>query len=392
MAKRKITAHNSTDGGKQRRSAGIRVLRFVSILLTILLGVVLIVSAYSGRISPLRYGGIWGLLQLSYPLWLTVMVFVVFIQLFYCRKGAFIGFAAMLFTAGPFLDFCPLNFSSRKPLPDAPVIKVMSYNAMGFFNKNYDVENQPEENLTLKYIIDSDADIVCVEEATFLFANKRFGVTHQLLDSLHSVYPYVYKNGDYQAFFSRYPAEPIHLDVNYKELEGYISAYRVTVDDRLLTVFSLHLRSFALDQSDKNAYRDLTELQPDGKRSAIGTMLRKITEANVSRARQAVKLLSFIRLYGGPDVIVCGDFNDCPDCYAIHRLNDAGFRSVYPEVGLGPMITYNSDRFYFCIDHILTRGGIRPLSIRKDRVRYSDHYPLIATLELMPTNKEGTWE
>ena len=75
-----------------------------------------------------------------------------------------------------------------------------------------------------------------MEEATFLFANKRFGVTHQLLDSLHSVYPYVYKNGDYQAFFSRYPAEPIHLDVNYKELEGYISAYRVTVDDRLLTV------------------------------------------------------------------------------------------------------------------------------------------------------------
>ena len=159
-----------------------------------------------------------------------------------------------------------------------------------------------------------------------------------------------------------------------------------------MTVFSLHLRSFALDQSDKNAYRDLTELQPDGKRSAIGTMLHKITEANVSRARQAVKLLSFIRLYGGPDVIVCGDFNDCPDCYAIHKLNDAGFRSVYPEVGLGPMITYNSDRFYFCIDHILTRGGIRPLSIRKDRVRYSDHYPLIATLELMPTNKEGTWE
>ena len=66
------------------------------------------------------------------------MVFVVFIQLFYCRKGAFIGFAAMLFTAGPFLDFCPLNFSSRKPLPDAPVIPTRDTKYFGLTVSPYD--------------------------------------------------------------------------------------------------------------------------------------------------------------------------------------------------------------------------------------------------------------
>lgn len=389
MSRRGNQDSELTATAARRRLLGVRILRFCSMTATVLLAIVMIVCAYSGHLSPLRYGGVWGLAQLSYPLWLTLMLFAVAGQALYYRKGALVGLVAILVTAGPFLDFCPLNFSGRKAQDGNKVITLMSYNAMGFANNNFDYDCQPEENRTLKYIIDSGADIVCIEEATYLYANKRFGVTARLLDSLNAVYPYVFKNGDHQAFFSKYPAEPIHLDTAKGD---YISAYRVSVDDRLLTVFNLHLRSFALDSKDKSAYRDLTELQPDGKRSAVGVMFRKITKANVERARQVGKLLSYIRLYGGPDVIVCGDFNDGPDCYAIHRLADAGFGSVYPEVGLGPIITYNSDRFYFCIDHILTRGDIRPLSIRKDRVNYSDHYPLITALELTPPRKGASWE
>lgn len=374
---------------RPRRPLGERILRFCSMIVTLALSAVLVVSAYSGYLSPLRYGGIWGLMQLSYPLWLTLMLIAILLQLAYYWKGALAGLTALLLTAGPLLDFCPLNFGTRKPGPDAPVFTLMSFNAMGFANKNFPYSAQPEENLTLKYVLERRPDIVCIEEATFLFANKQFGISNELLDSLHAAYPYVFKNGDHQAFFSRYPVEPIHLDTAKGD---YISAYRVNIDDRLITIFNVHLRSFELDAKDKSAYRDLTELQPEGKRSAIGTMLRKITEANVDRARQVVKLLSYIRLYGGPDVIVCGDFNDGPGSYAIRRLADAGFRSVYPEVGLGPLITYNSDRFYFCIDHILTRGAIRPLTIDKDRVNYSDHYPLICTFELEASHKSHSWD
>ena len=74
---------------------------------------------------------------------------------------------------------------------------------------------------------------------------------------------------------------------------------------------------------------------------------------------------------------MAGDFNDVPGCYTLEYLADLGFHNVYSEIGCGPDITYNSDRFYFRIDHVLYRGALQPLSIRRGRIRSSDHYPLI---------------
>ena len=45
-----------------------------------------------------------------------------------------------------------------------------------------------------------------------------------------------------------------------------------------------------------------------------------------------------IRHYGGPNVIVCGDFNDVPGSYPVRSFADAGFQSVYPKIGFGPII------------------------------------------------------
>ena len=86
--------------------------------------------------------------------------------------------------------------------------------------------------------------------------------------------------------------------------------------------------------------------------------------------------MQWLRLYGGPDVIICGDFNDVPGCHAIRTFADAGFHSVYPSIGFGPMITYNARHLYFCIDHVLYRGALTPLYISKGTLKTSDHYPL----------------
>lgn len=45
------------------------------------------------------------------------------------------------------------------------------------------------------------------------------------------------------------------------------------------------------------------------------------------------------------------------------------------------MITYNAHYFWFHLDQIFYRGGLRALSVKKIKTKVSDHYPLMAEFE-----------
>jgi endonuclease/exonuclease/phosphatase (EEP) superfamily protein YafD len=66
----------------------------------------------------------------------------------------------------------------------------------------------------------------------------------------------------------------------------------------------------------------------------------------------------------------------------------AGFKDAYRQCGFGPEITYNANKLYFRIDHILYRGDMDAINIRRGKLKSSDHYPLLATfLWIPPDNK-----
>jgi endonuclease/exonuclease/phosphatase (EEP) superfamily protein YafD len=90
-------------------------------------------------------------------------------------------------------------------------------------------------------------------------------------------------------------------------------------------------------------------------------------------------MVQFIKRFGGKNVIVCGDFNDVPGCYTMRQLEGQELKDVYGTIGLGYMNTYFHNRFYFCIDHVMYRGNITPINIRRDKIDLSDHYPLFTT-------------
>ncbi|MDE6368731.1 MAG: endonuclease/exonuclease/phosphatase family protein, partial [Muribaculaceae bacterium] len=151
-----------------------------------------------------------------------------------------------------------------------------------------------------------------------------------------------------------------------------------------VTIFNVHLQSFSLVPEDKEMFKKLTRLK--GSETEIAQMrshlVNKIREAAPQRVLDTEELIKYIRKFGGPNVIVCGDFNDVPGSYPLRMLADEHLKEVYPEVGFGPMITYNANRFYFRIDHILYKGDLTPLSMKRGSVKSSDHYPVIATFEI----------
>ena len=364
---------------RRRYSPFMRMMRGLMLILSIAAVVALLFTAYAGNVSPLRYGGLWGILPLCFVPCLGIYAGLLLLQLFWHWRGVAIMGVGLLACLGPALDACPLSihFGAREAAPGDSTFTLMSYNIHNFWETR-DTADDRVPNRGLQYVIDSDADIVCLQEAASLGVDPNVHITAEQTRLLHEKYPYVIISGSAQAVLSRYPVEPIHLVVSRSEFEDAdIAAYRVTLPGgKIISLFNVHLQSLALTADDRRLYLSLTELQRQNMDNVKQQLIEKLRYANVERARQTQALLRFIRHYGGPDVLICGDFNDVTTSYSLRTLADAGFAEVYPRLGFGPIATYNSGRFYFGIDHVLYRGAFRPLDFDKGSIRASDHYPV----------------
>lgn len=373
---------------KPKKGGARKFLHVLFIICDVLIIAGLLVSGYSGCISPLKHGGLWGILGLAFPIFLSASVILLILQAIWYRLGAAMTLLGMIACAGPILTFFPLNIgkNDRKPAnADAPTFSLVEYNTFNFHDNRPAGTYDNSYSQTVNYIIQKNADIVCLSEGLYMWTSNVTNINAAQMDSLRDLYPHIIYSGDAQVVLCKFPIEPIHINNNDSVFAtgADMGIYRINLPGgKLLTLFNVHMQSLLLNSDDITLFREITEMKRENFGMIKSQLLEKISKANVKRARQANRLCGLIRHYGGPNVIVCGDFNDVPGCYAIRALGSIGLRSVYPELGFGPLISYNSDRFYFGIDHILYRGSLRPLSIHRGNNKSSDHYPLYATFEV----------
>lgn len=383
----KSTRTKSAPDAPRKRSVGARIGRAAMNVLNVVAVAALIVSGYAGVVSPLKYGGLFGIIGLTFPIVLALVLALAVLQIFWHRRGLIIIGVGLLLCAGPILTFSPLNihFGQRKAAPGDSTFTVLSYNVANLIDQRPDGSYDSTYNAMVSYILERDADIVCLSESKNLGVSRALHISPAQYDSLQRRYPYIIISGTAQATLSKFPIEPIHTSIDRSAFgAGEVGMYHVTLPGgKLMALFNVHLQSLGLNPADKELYMDLTELRTEDMNEVRSQLLSKIAAANVMRARQTQLLLGLIRHYGGSNVIVCGDFNDIPDCYAIRTFESAGFHSVYPQLGFGPIITFNANRFYFCIDHVLYRGDLRPLNFHKGSTKASDHYPIEVEFEVI---------
>lgn len=361
--------------------------------LTILAALGMIAASYGGNIPPASLKGIC-LMVLSFPAWLTAIALMTVIDALWCRKALIVCALVYVSCASAIWDFFPLNVfnASMKRYASVPRFSLLTYNVsnMSDLTGKYPGNVNP----TAAYILKVNADIVNLQECYPMAASSKRHFTQAQLDSLHAAYPYMITSGQTLTLLSKYPAEALHIPTDHTAKPKYrgdrdkIAAFRIRIQGTNVTLFNVHLESYGLTRADKNLYHQLTDLEdPDRRLRAMlkdvkSTLLSKVQVAAVLRQRQTERLVKLIDHFGGPNVIVAGDFNDVPGCYALRRLADCNMRQVYPEVCFGPAITFHADRFYFRIDHVLWRGNLKPLRMWKGSPPYSDHYPLIAVFAL----------
>lgn len=358
-----------------------RIGRVTLLVINILLVPVVIISGYGGLVSP-SVSVLPAMMSMTYPLWALIEILLLIVTLMVSRRMALIPGVTLLLSLGAIWNICPLNLPHGALDDDERdrAFTLMAYNTFAFQDR--DSITYPWGNRTADNILRTDADILCMVEAFSVGPDPRSGITWAQADSVVERYPYRIRGDKGSMIYSKYPVRKIEVA---QPLQRY--AYWLTgvadIHGRQVLIICVHLESIGLTPEDRTLYADLASGNGDKSRiRAYLAIASKLRQAFINRAEQARLLRGIIDRLGYDDVIVAGDFNDITGCYAIHQIMDADTHDAYRTAGFGPIYTYNKDRFYFNIDHILYRGDMRAVAYTRGNVPSSDHFPVTATFIL----------
>lgn len=331
----------------------------------------LLLSAYSPYLHPQDYP-ILSCFGLAFPIFLCLNLLFLFFWLLVYRKYTLLPILAFVCCWDAVRTYIPMNlFDDEKP---EQAIKFLSYNTMAFGNREAHTKDKP--NKVLKYLVESDADIICLQECVWGDRLKKKDVDNALKKYKYKHHYSFAKGLNGLGVYSRYPilsATPVPIESR----SNASIAYRIKVDEDTLLVINNHLESFRIQDADVDIYHEMLDAPNNGHFfSGFRQLWKKLALPAAVRARQADKVTEIVSDYKGQGVIVCGDFNDSPISYS-HRVMTRHLKDAFVESGNGLGISYHQNRFYFRIDHILTTPNIQSYECTVDRsIAASDHYPI----------------
>lgn len=350
------------------------------LLLTILLIASLIVNGMFilSLLSPFISGRILipAILGLVFPV-IFVLQIIVLIYWTVRKKWVWAGInlTLVILSLETLFTYVPMH-GPRESLPISDSIKVISYNVNAFdFLEHKD--NKP--NPILKYIKDSNADLVFLQEAHLLSFRMKD------LKKYLNKYEYIFADnaqpdrGSRLMILSKWPiikTERISYPSQYNGSYAYWIAYK----GKEILAINNHLESFRLTKEDQIQYKALAK---NGEANELwGEASRKLIPAYAKRALQADEIHHFITNAKSKYVICVGDFNDTPVSYARHKISE-GLRDAFQEAGKGPGYSFNFQSKFIKarIDHIMHSKNIFSRTCYVDKsIKTSDHYPIVAIL------------
>ena len=251
--------------------------------------------------------------------------------------------------------------------PEDPTVKIISYN-VGRFAQCADS--------VFAFIRSQAPDIVCLQEFRISDLDKIREYLHRQMEGYKAEY-YMFPMANGSAFgnvtLSRLPIKD-KGKIKFDESANLAIYTDYEVKNRRFRVYNCHFESYNISltgilkgifSADKTIF------------SQTGTkMKRSITR----RPKQVDKVFSNIE--NCPvEAFVCGDFNDNPMSYSYFRMM-RGRKDSFREAGQGFGATFARLWPLLRIDYILLPDRFKAISHETPHIRYSDHYPVITTVEL----------
>lgn len=319
------------------------------------------------------------LLGLLFPIILIVNLSFILPWLIVRRKFAWIPLAGILPCISFILDYCPITFRTEVP---KGCIKVMTFNINGFGSGDSNEGKQERKILTIEYLKNCDADIICLQEGS-----ARDATIDAFLEEMDSM-GYEYDKYRGSAILTRFhilDMDTIAYATHYeKGVAGNGSKwYELDCKGERILLVNNHLESNRLNQTLKDEYvESIDEAEYKKFEQSSRTMGGMIKHGTALRGPQVDSLCHFIERNKGKHIIMCGDFNDTPISYTYQRISKF-LTNAYRQSGRGIGISYNKRGFWVRIDHIFVSDNCETYHTHIDSsIGTSDHYPLISWIKI----------
>lgn len=373
------------------RSLWLRLLDGILILVTIALAAALVMAYMAQYISPERvwYLAFFGL-SAQFLFLGNFLLFLIWTVRW--RAWALIPMITMLMGVGDAGKHFQVRFARQYHAQDAVPgqLRVLSYNVHGFFYKNETQHSGYLDNLDsiASYIASQDPDVICLQEyETMSLSDVAF------VDSLFADWSYRNINitvggshelGHGNAIFSRYPIISTESILFENSMNSALIA-DIRFNDDTLRVINAHLQSTQIDKASKSKVENLEIIPDSSSKELIRSVGSSLKQNYIRRACQVDSLSQRIAQCSYP-IIVAGDFNDTPISYTYCKIRGDKLVDTFVEQGDGFAYTYNELFSVLRIDYILHSPSFETLSYRSDKLPWSDHNPVVATMVKKPTS------
>lgn len=352
-----------------------KILYKILLAVNIVFAFTLLLSYLAVVISPETFA-LPAFFGLAYPYLLLINIILVIIWAMLLRFEAFISVIVIAIGINHFENYIKL---SRPSKDKSNTFKVLSYNVrlFNYFENNHGITS---EKKIFEFLKLQKPDIICIQE--FFLRGKPKVEESLMIDALGGKY-YSHlkvsesgKNRFYGIItLSRFPiinkGEIIHPG------SSSLSIYTdILIQKDTIRIYNNHLQSFRLRRMERSFIEEMAASKDKETVIEVKSLSVSLKKGFAKRALQAQVVKKHINQSPYP-VLVVGDFNDTPVSYAYRKIRK-GLNDSFVNSGFGAGFTYKGNYPANRIDYILYDNSFLNSYFEIIKVRYSDHYPIVA--------------
>ena len=328
-----------------------KIIVFVNSILAILLLLSYLLPYISPETVP-----IFTIISLAVPVLLALNIFFIIYWIIKLKKYFTISLISIILGIGYISNI--YKFSEKKIFLNDD-LKVMSYNVRLFNHYKWSTDSTIVKKIS-SFIAEKEPDVLSIQE-------------YYDAESLQLKYPYQFikTKSNFNKFglaiFSKFKIiNSGSLDL--KESANNIIYTDILKDKDTIRVYNIHLESLKMNTSQENFGTKNSD-----------KLLEQMEASFQKQAKQVELFLQHEKKWDGKKIL-CGDFNNTAFSWVYRELSNEK-QDAFKEAGKGLGKTFNY-WYPLRIDFILTDANFDINNFKTFNVPYSDHYPILARLNL----------
>ena len=327
----------------------------IIVLVNSILAILLLLSYLLPYISPEKVP-IFTIISLAVPVLLALNIFFIIYWIIKLKKYFTISLISIILGIGYISNI--YKFSEKKIFLNDD-LKVMSYNVRLFNHYNWSTDSTIVKKIS-SFIAEKEPDVLSIQE-------------YYDAENLQLKYPYQFikTKSNFNKFglaiFSKFKIiNSGSLDL--KESANNIIYTDILKDKDTIRVYNIHLESLKMNTSQENFGTKNSD-----------KLLEQMEASFQKQAKQVELFLQHEKKWDGKKIL-CGDFNNTAFSWVYRELSNEK-QDAFKEAGKGLGKTFNY-WYPLRIDFILTDANFDINNFKTFNVPYSDHYPILARLNL----------